>query len=142
MERSTVTNIQKSLHKIKLVVKFALLLLLKALAQPKTSHRTHLVKDSQNAKVGHSRQLLLLLYRLVKNSLQKTVKSGKPLQVRKKRTFKTRARIQQDFKEWYNALKEEFKAYADPVDIDKSTKRVDQGLLQHDHSAHSTDINM
>jgi hypothetical protein len=112
---------EKALKASKEAFRFLIILLIKLLQKPKKSSLEVSSKNNSQNVIS----LLKLVYKTLKGNMQQKVIEVKELKSNKhraKRTFKTRARIKQDFKEWYNSIIEEYEKKNQPLLDEKMDK--------------------
>ena len=68
-------------------------------------------------------------YGSAKNEVEEGAKEVKELKQNKQRQYKTWGRVKQDFKEWYDGLKNEFNRKAS-TGTKEETREIEQGKIE------------
>ncbi|MEO0526979.1 MAG: hypothetical protein AAFZ89_07125 [Bacteroidota bacterium] len=115
MKKNNNSVVQQISTRSKEVLLFIIMILLKAFEPAQRKDVKSTMVPSKQKKSGHLRQLLWHLLRAVKGEVRKNRTGLKGIRIkRQKRAIKTKARIKQDFKEWYVDLKKEFGTNSEP----------------------------
>jgi hypothetical protein len=121
MEKQEQTGFQKFLQKSLNVISFIVFIIAKAFTGSK---QKKVAEKEPQSKLGFKEMTVLVkkAYGSVKNEVNEGKEEVKALRENEKRQYKTWARVKQDFREWYDGIRNEFEQKAEAKRVKEPEK--------------------